>query len=332
VRQAAWLRAADANPLRESFGSMAASSIAVNWDGRDEESLLWIASYPRSGNTFTRILLANYFVAGQDTYDLNRLHTFIPPDTSGVLWDEFAKQHPVAAIPEGMWKSRQRFFGHYRTKKIAPLAAFKTHTANIEAFGSKAFDFRKNDRIIYVVRHPLDVALSYSDFNGQDLEFAIQNMSESGTCLTHKEIGVFEVRGSWTEHVASWLTMPACPLLLVRYEDLRSNTAQVLESMLAFLGTPVISQRVEQAVEASRFDKVRATEAAHNFAEAPETLKSGTFFRKGTSLQWLRELSPEQAYRLADACEPIMSKLGYAHPRDVYFDGRNALQPINLRA
>lgn len=70
----------------------------------------------------------------------------------------------------------------------------------------------------------------------------------------------------------------------------------------------------------------------NRFNETPPYTRSGIFFRKGTSFQWLRELPPEQAYLLADSCEPIMGKLGYTHPRDVLFDGRNALQPVNLRA
>lgn len=306
------------------------STSSTNWAERDEESLLWLASYPRSGNTFTRILLANYFAAADDAYDINRLHEFIPSDTSGILWDAFAQQYPQAGGSEGMWQARLQFFEHYRANKAGSLSAFKTHTANIEALGSKAFDFRKNDRIIYIVRHPLDVALSYSDFNGQNLELSIQTMCESGTCLTHKDFGVFEVRGSWAEHAESWLKGPQCPLLLVRYEELRSQTEEVLKTMLTFLGASVISERVKQAVDASRFDRVRAQEAAHSFNEAPDTLKSGAFFRRGQSFQWLREFSPEQAYRLADGCDPMMSKLGYTHPREVFFDGRNVLKPIDL--
>jgi hypothetical protein len=71
-------------------------------------------------------------------------------------------------------------------------------------------------------------------------------------------------------------------------------------------------------------------EAAKGFVETPETTRSGRFFREGKAFQWIRALAPEQAYRLADACEPIMSKLGYTHPRDVFFDGRNALKDIRL--
>jgi hypothetical protein len=83
-------------------------------------------------------------------------------------------------------------------------------------------------------------------------------------------------------------------------------------------------------VEASRFDKLRAQETVRSFRETPSTSSSGAFFRKGKILQWLKELTPAQAYRLADNCAEVMERLGYTHPRDVFFDGRNAIKRVNL--
>lgn len=317
--------------MREFVCLMSVSSLFANWAGRDSGSLLWLASYPRSGNTFTRILLANYFESGAEAYDINRLQKWIPADTSPSLWEDFIAGQPASM--EWAWQSRPHFIDYYRElTKRQTLAGMKTHTANVTTLGSRAFDLRKSDRVIYIVRHPLDVLLSYADFNGRDLDSAIDVLCTSGATVMDDYFGGLEVRGSWMEHVSSWLNTLDCPVLLVRYEELRVNTEQVLRSMLAFLGAPIVPERVNQAVEASRFERVQFQEAMHRFNETPKGTKSGTFFRKGLSFQWLRELTPEQAYRLADGCEPVMSKLGYTHPRDVFFDGRNALQSINLNS
>jgi len=312
---------------------MNTSRITADWPGKEAGSLLWLASFPRSGNTFTRILLANYFATDAEAYDINKLRQFITADTANELWQGFVANEAVPGTLEWTWSARSRFFDYYRKlPKVNNFAGLKTHTANVKVWGSDAFNFRKTDRVIYIVRHPLDVLLSYADYNGRDIDEAIGVMTTSGACVRYDHLGGIEVRGAWAEHVSSWLNTTECPVLLVRYEELRSNTEQVLRSMLSFLGAPIIAEKVPHAVEASRFDKIRAQEAAHRFVETPDTTMSGTFFRKGTSFQWLRDLSPEQAYRMADACEPIMSKLGYTHPRDVFFDGRNALQPIQLHA
>ena len=312
---------------------MFASSLSANWNGREPDSLLWLASYPRSGNTFTRILLANYFADDTGPYDINKLAAFAPSDGMGALWRDFLGDRPPPTTIEEGWALRPDFIRHYRKSILSSsVPALKTHTANVGVFGKRGLDLKTSDRTIYLVRHPLDVLLSYADFNGQDIEAALEAMTASGACMLTDLPDVAEVRGSWAEHVSSWITASPCPVLLVRYEELRANTEQILKDMLNFMGAPVERDRIRRAVDASRFERLREQEVSHKFGEASDLQKSGRFFRKGTSFQWLRDLTPDQAYRLSDACEPIMGKLGYTHPREVFFDGRNALQPVHLQS
>jgi hypothetical protein len=154
-------------------------------------------------------------------------------------------------------------------------------------------------------------------------------MSTSGLTLRAGKVGSgLEARGSWPEHVTSWIASPPCPLLLIRYNELTTATDATLRAILLFLKVPIVEEQVRHAVAASRFDKLREQEATSNFIERPEGTLSGSFFREGKSLQWLRKLSPAQAYKLADYCEKVMVPLGYTHPRDVLFDGRNAIAPV----
>ncbi len=294
------------------------------------ESLLWLASYPRSGNTFTRILLANYFRGSDDDYDINRLADFIPTDTCGAVWAGFSIPSP--ATIESVWRIRPDLLTHYRkTGKASAYFGLKTHSANIKISGSPGFDFRPDDRVIYVVRHPLDVLLSFSDFMGRDRDSIIDLMCASGTAIViEPDTTTLELRGSWAEHTASWLLRPPCPLFLVRYEELCLKPVATLRNMLAFLGAPIDPERVERAAAAASFDRVRDQEASRDFKERPEGTASGTFFRKGTILQWPAELTALQANRLADGCGEIMQRLGYTHPRDVLPDGSNAIGPIDL--
>ena len=309
-----------------SFSSLRATA---NWADKDDESILWVASYPRSGNTFTRLLLANYFLAEESDYQINKLSDFVPSDTSKLLWKYFSSSSPQS--PETVWAERPKVFEHFRrTGKARAFFGLKTHTANVTLSGLPGFDFRPNDRAIYIVRHPLDVLLSYSDYNDRDIDSAIDVMCTSGVVVSAARHGAFDVRGSWAEHVTSWLFSPSCPILLVRYEELCQQTEQTLRNMLSFLGSPAQSNRVKHAVDATRFDRVQEQEATHSFIERPSTTASGTFFRKGMPLQWLRELSPHHAYRLADRCGDVMRRLGYTDPRNVFFDGRNALGPVDL--
>lgn len=307
--------------------------LTAQWTGRDAESLVWLASYPRSGNTFARILLANYLASDGDAYDLNKLQDFIPSDTNSELWKAAGIAPFEAGNWEGVWKARPAVFAYYRKMNgHQPLPCLKTHCANVTTFGVGGFDFRENDRAVYIVRHPLDVLVSLADFNGRDFNSTIALMTCSGLTLRTDGTDRMEVRGSWVEHVTSWIASPTCPLLLVRYEELSAETEKSLRDILSFLGIPIIEDRLQRAVSLSRFDKLRKQEAERSFIESPADTTSGRFFREGKTLQWLRKLHPEQVYRLADACEKVMTPLGYTRPRDVMFDGRNAVGDLRLSA
>ena len=122
------------------------------------------------------------------------------------------------------------------------------------------------------------------------------------------------MRGSWRENVESWLETEACPNLLVRYEDLCTDTELWLRRMIEHIGLPVDEARLKQAVERSEFSRLRRQEEENGFAEAPEKTRSGRFFREGRSGQWREGLTAVQARRLADLCAPAMTTLGYQRP------------------
>jgi len=279
------------------------------------DSILFIPSYPRSGNTFTRILLCNYVAAGDEDFDLDHLQDAIPADTSEFLWQGVPDYGTQEVSARNNRRFRRQVVADYRRRQSAfPLRALKTHTANLPAFGAPAFDIEPQDRIIHLVRNPLDVVLSDADFNDHDIDRSIALMGNSGTCVGGDTLGSIEVRGSWRENVSSWLDTDACPNLLVRYEDLRADTGAVLRQMIAFIGLPLDDNRLSLAVERSSFSRLQRQEQEKGFAEAPAKTRSGRFFREGRSGQWQTALSRDQARRLADQCGDVMQRLGYERP------------------
>lgn len=308
---------------------MSVPTLPVNWSGKVSDSILWLASYPRSGNTFVRILLANYFLSGDEASGIGKLPGFCPADTALPLWEAYAAIFGAPKSAEETWAARPKFFDYLRqTRDPRGFPGLKTHTVNLEFFGTRGFSFHPDDRALYIVRHPLDVVVSLADFHGKSIDQAIDELCTSGAVVHDKRLGALEVRGSWAEHVASWYLTSPCPVMLVQYEALRVDPVTALRTILGFIGAPVIEDRIALAVGASQFDKVRQQEKLNSFDETPPNTTSGAFFRKGESLQWLKALSTEQAYRLADGCGAIMQRVGYAHPRDVFFDGRNAFLKV----
>ena len=279
---------------------------------RSTDSLIYIASYPRSGNTFARILLAAY----HDIDDLNRLEESIPADTTESLWRGVPDYQAQEISARNNWRHRRQVIEDYRRRASPlPFHGLKTHSANLTAFGAPAFDLRPDDRIVYLARHPLDVALSNADYNNQDLDSAIDLMCRPGTCVGGPTLGSVEARGSWPEHVAGWMLATACPVLLVRYEDLCADTAEMLRRIVAFIGLPVEEDRIARAVGQSGFSSLQRRERETGFKEAPANTRSGRFFREGRSNQWHSDMSREQIARLSEYCAETMARLGYPDPR-----------------
>ena len=168
--------------------------------------IVFLASYPRSGNTFARILLGAY----HGVEDLNRLEKAIPADTSDFLWRGVPDYETQEISARNNWRLRPQMIAAYRrSASVLPFHGLKTHTANLIAFGAPAFELRPQDRIIYLARHPLDVALSNADYNNQDLDASIELMCRSGTCVAAGTLASVETRGSWTENVTGWLDATA---------------------------------------------------------------------------------------------------------------------------
>ena len=289
----------------------------------EDAPILFIASYPRSGNTFSRILLGNYTADG--ALDLNQLENSLPADTSEFLWADIPDYASQEINAVNHWKHRRQVIANYRRRPASlPFRALKTHTANLVAFGAPAFEFQPQDRVLYLVRHPLDVAVSNADYNNQDIDATIDLMCRPGTCVGTGSLAGIEARGSWNQHVAGWLATVACPSLLMRYEDLCRDPAGGLRRILDFIGLPVDELRLARAVKRSTFSELQRQEAESGFAEAPANTRSGRFFRQGRSEQWHEAMTREQALRLADQCGETMSQLGYEHPRQVYADAAPA--------
>jgi hypothetical protein len=275
-------------------------------------ALVFLASYPRSGNTFARILLAAYH--GID--DLNQLEEAIPADTSEALWQGIPDYETQEISARNNWAFRRQVIAEYRRRPSPlPFRGLKTHTANLVAFGAPAFELRPEDRVVYLARHPMDVAISNADYNNHDLDSSIALMGRPGTCVAAGTLASVEARGSWPEHVAGWLGATSCPVLLARYEDLVADTAEMLRRIVAFIGLPVEEERIGRAVARADFSRLQRQEREEGFQEAPAHTRSGRFFREGRAGQWRAEMSPDQIARLAGICGETMVRLGYEDPR-----------------
>ena len=272
-------------------------------------NIVWLASYPRSGNTWLRAFLHNLLRDPDSPYDINRLQDFTLID-SQARWYRALDPRPVDKLTkEEVVALRGR--AHRAMTAAFPDTVFvKTHNALVEDRGSPMITLEVTAGAIYIVRNPLDVAVSYSAHYGVSLDAAVTAMTERDTqSIGNQANFVYELFGSWSQHVASWTNQPRQALHVVRYEDLLSAPRRAFGDIAGFLGLRPTAARLEKAIKYSSFRILQEQERWHGFKE--RSLKSERFFRSGRSGEGGRLLDPAQIERLAAAGREQMARFGY---------------------
>jgi len=234
---------------------------------------IFLVSFPKSGNTWTRFLIANLrFPNEPATFEnINRLL----PDTT--------------ATPKRVFESMPR------------PRIIKSH---------ECFDPRY-PRVINVVRDPRDVVVSQYKYHQKIRKIEVDSPIEK--FVTRFLNGETCPHGSWGQNVATWLyTSEGSPRYLqLRYEDLIADTPRELEKVAKFLNLPSSPELLAQAVERSSADKMRKMEEQQDHGLYRNSRKDMTFVRAAGSGGWHKDLPVDQAARIESAWGGLMHHLGY---------------------
>jgi len=274
--------------------------------------ILWLASYPRSGNTWVRALLHNLLRRPATAYDINRLQDFTLIDSQAHWYRVFDPRPCEELTKEEVAALRPRVH-EAMTRAFPDTVLVKTHNALVEDRGTPMISLEHTAGAIYIVRNPLDVAVSYSHHFGVPLADAVAAMNRPGNqSVANQPQFVYELHGSWSENVRSWTATPSPGLHVVRYEDLLHEPERVVAGIVAFLSLPVAPDQIRRAVEFSSFAVLRQQEARHGFRE--RSLKSAEFFRAGEAGQGQRLLPADLIESLVARHQEQMARFGYWPP------------------
>jgi hypothetical protein len=265
--------------------------------------IVWLASYPKSGNTWVRAFLHNYIVDAQSPHSINSLVDFSVAECAAAFFGENAGGLSAAQV------QRLRPAVHEQLTRLhADLVFVKTHNANLAVHGVPLCTPGLTAGAVYIVRDPRDVALSYAAFARKDVDEIIGFMADAGAANAGDANQVFEFLSSWSAHAVSWAAAPK--RLLVRYEDLLAEPERYFARIIRFLGTgEVDAARLQRAIGFSSFGELAGQEAAQGYRAAGSAEK---FFRAGKAGQWRERLSPVQAARIEAVHGEVMQKFGYA--------------------
>ncbi|MDH3665851.1 MAG: sulfotransferase domain-containing protein [Paracoccaceae bacterium] len=267
--------------------------------------IIWLASFPKSGNTWLRSLLANYFQPPGTTVPINQLGQFTLSDTRQHFFDQ-AVGMPFQAQTVDAWIAA-------RPKALELIAAskpghhfVKTHCQPGRVKGVDLIPPDITAAAIYVMRNPFDVAPSYARHMNVSVDAVIDRMTDA--MATHgSSHGIMEITGRWDDHVRNWTdATPGLPKHVLRYEDMLDRAEEVFGGLFTFLHLPIDRRRLGTLLESSSFSSLQRAEARDGFRERPPHM--GQFFATGGAGGWREALEPRQAARLREAFLPLLER------------------------
>ena len=263
--------------------------------------LTWIASYPKSGSTWVRSIIHAGLTGSLDINRLSITSRGFASKVAELHRGKIALQSPEEA--SSFWATCQRRLSFDLNGKKAFL---KTHNAAVKCGGEKFPLTDTSNGVIYIVRDPRDVIISYSNHYRIEPREAFDRMhSQHNHIWATDSLERFEFLSRWDTHVLSWNSL-SIPKLFLRYEDMLETPERSIEKIFEFLDLkPVIS--TEKIVDLTNFANLSKQEAVNGFKES---VNGATFFNQGKSQQW-KDLDLALLNEITEAFGAAMGAFGY---------------------
>ena len=283
--------------------------------------IFWIASYPKSGNTWLRALISTYFFSKDGKFNQGLLKNIDQFPTSQ-YFETFNHDKTIPGDTCKYWISAQE-----KINSIKQVKFFKTHNV----FGKiNNFDFTNSQNsigCIYVVRDPRNVITSlknhYQLNDNQALDwitsekkyiFNVQNFEEDG-------YSDFQFISSWSTNYKSWKVQKKVPIKIIKYEDLLNSTYVVFSDILKFIykltnnNQKLKKDKIKTTLQSTSFDMLKKNEKENGFSEAvtkrEDRSKKVPFFNLGPKNDWKKLLNKKIIEKTENVFEKYLEELNY---------------------
>jgi len=278
-----------------------------------KKNIIWLASYPKSGNTWFRAFLTALRNEKDEKLNLNNMKTdgifssrLIFDLISGISAADLTWEEEAILRPKVFEQLAQE-----NTKELF-IKAHDAYTLNTQH--QPLFPTTVSKSAIYFIRNPLDVAVSYAHHNGHEkVEDTIEWMCslKHGLCYTKKHLHnqLYQQLFDWSTHVKSWVEQTAIPLHIMRYEDMKLHPITTFTKAVQALGFNYTSEEIKAAITATDFQNLKKLEEKTGFSEGSTAAK--LFFRKGQIGSWRAELSEKNVQLIIEKHGAMMKKFKY---------------------
>ena len=279
--------------------------------------IIWIASYPKSGNTWLRALLASYYFTNEGSFSLSLLDK-IDNFPSDKFFKEYNDQFSKVEDTSKYWLKEQE-----KINKKNKITFLKTHSAICKINGNSFTNKENSIGAIYIVRDPRNVITSVSNHYQISIEDAFQFMKDEKRGIINKNDGKylgFQAVWSWSINQKTWVENKLFPVLVIKYEDLLNETYNTFRKAIEFINKISNSSKTfdkskgKNSIKNTSFEKLQRMENDHGFAEAMNkkgTNKKIKFFNLGQKNNYKNLLSQDLIIKMNEFYKEELIKFNY---------------------
>jgi len=281
---------------------------------------IWLASYPKSGNTLVRSMLTSYFFCKDGVYDFSLAKNI--------------QQFPTIKLFEDLdvdIKNEKEVIANYirvqqSINKKESIQFLKTHSYLFNIENNAFTDLNNSLGVIYIVRDPRNVVTSLANHNSSSIDQAAQTLINDWRFIGnlnsfHQANRATVYRGTWASNYKSWKSFKSQgKYLLIKYEDLINKKEEVLLKMLKFIYKlnkkifEINKVKFKNVIDSTSFERMKTLENELGFDESvidPKTGKKKIFFNLGKKNDWKEMIDPKIKEKIENAFKEEMKELGY---------------------
>ena len=259
--------------------------------------IIWLSSYPKSGNTYIRSFLSAYYFSKDGNFNFNLLLNI--NQFPGIHFSKNKMDSKLEASKN--WILNQNIYFDKNKLKI-----LKTHNSLTPYEQNKFTSKDQTLGAIYICRDPRNVITSLKNHYSMDYDKALNFMLNDSSSLTQnsidKDFSNFTFLGSWSNHYKSWKNNKIFPTMFIRYEDLQDNKFEIFKEIILFINNlsknndSIDEKKLLNSVNSTNFINLKNKEQREGFEESiisKETGKKIRFFNMGFNNRW-QKILPEE--------------------------------------
>jgi len=276
--------------------------------------IIWVASYPKSGNTYIRSFLSAYYFSKKGKFEFDQLLNILQFPSIKFSQKDYFNFNDAAKN----WVDNQKFFFEKENFRF-----LKTHNT-LNDFQGENFTTKKQTLgAIYIVRDPRNIISSMSNHYSFSLDQAFEKLIDKEASLSEKsangDCSNFTFLGSWSDHYKSWRDTKEFKVLFIKYEDLKNNKYEILKEIINFIeNLKKTNEKFDEvkfmnSVNSTNFANLKNKELNEKFDESvfSKDGKKTIFFNLGFKNKWQKLLSKDMINKVNNSLKKELSELNY---------------------